>query len=558
MGESDSPKNEIFAILDRELEELEKSAFDSTDQDILDARSKMLDAMSTMGLARYNLGLAVRNYQKIYMQNGEEEWRDRADEKIAQALGYNVKSVKNLIDDAERADQIGEELRNAMVARGYDPAAAKNQDIVIGLPQKPPWPRTLKDALALVDRAISSRSDGNTNQNPDSDARRQQRLVNRVAELVIDQPRQARRKKFTEVFDQVKNVLVAERTKAVGGADSQGGAPVPTVDSGTLKRPGSVAVPKPARPGVSVTGSSRPARKASATAVRHPQNVHPWGDACLNTLRFLDPGPAGRKSGEFHRKLLYDVRDNLKPTRYLVAGMIDLFDPGVPDKVFDEHLNVFLQASRHTFLALTPHADSVRRHWERWKKMNSGVGFPVNFWTGVSVDCVDHLKRMRILRETGMRTQWASFVDYHSDASRPLSTSSFRSDIGGTKLVVFGWDFANPQSPLSPEDACSLARAAVHSGTGFFFTHPKSKQAFLTGTPPVSELPAATKPRVKDPNLEALIDRAQSSQNLPREWFGHADWARKPHFKGFEGEEVELFDYESDIGDGSIAMGEAS
>jgi hypothetical protein len=141
-----------------------------------------------------------------------------------------------------------------------------------------------------------------------------------------------------------------------------------------------------------------------------------------------------------------------------------------------------------------------------------------------------------------MRTKWASFVDYRSDASRPLSTSSFRSDIMGLALVVFGWDFADPQSPLSRDDAYSLAKGAVDSDTTFYFTHPKSKQAFLTGNPPVSELPAATNPQVSNPKLTALFEEAKSRQRFPDGWSGYADWAKKPHVERFDGEEIELFD----------------
>ena len=554
MDEADGPKSVIFAILDRELEKLEETASDSTDQNIMDARTKMFDAVSVMQLARYACGMAIMDYRAILLQSAKEneEWRDIADETIAKALGYNVKSVKNLIQDAVRADQIGQDFRNAMVARGYDPAAARNKDIVSSLAGKL-WPQTLRGAAEIVDWAIKNPAVGKTDQPIEADAKRQRRLVNQVAELVIEQPRRARRGKLTEVFDQVKNVLVADRTKAAGGTDSQGGGPVPTVESGTPKRPGPVAVPKPAGPAISGTGKPKPPRKAPPTPGQYRKHVHPWGDVCLNTLRLQNPGPAGTGAGEFHRKLLYDARDKSKPTRYLVAGMLDLFDPGVPDRVFDEHMKVFLDASQHTFLALTPHADSIRRHWERLNR-----DFPDNFWPGISVDCVDHIKRLINLCDTGIRTQWASFLDYHSDPTRPLSTSDFRSELRDAELVVFGWDFADPPSPLSREDACSLAVAALRLDEIFFFTHPRSKQAFFSGAPNISDLPEPMKPSMNNPKLDRLIDRAQSLQNLPSGWLRHADWARKPHFKTFEGEKVELFDLRSEIGESPAAIAEAS
>lgn len=185
MSEADGPKNAIFAILDQELEKLEKSAFDSTDQNILVAREKMLDAVISMGFARYNLGLAVSDYRTIYEKSGEGEWRDNAGEKIANVLGYSsLKSIDNLIDDAELADQIGHELRNAMVARGYDPAASKNRDIVTSLTKKQQWPQTLSDALEMVDEEIARRSKSNAGQRAGKGDEPQQRPERPISQLV--------------------------------------------------------------------------------------------------------------------------------------------------------------------------------------------------------------------------------------------------------------------------------------------------------------------------------------------------------------------------------------
>jgi protein gp37 len=557
MSKVDVAWNAFLDTLNSQLKEIEERTFKRSEwASIADARDRMIRVMRSTESGRCERGLAVRDYQNQYRQNGGEQvWRDGAGAKIARADGNsNAKSTGNWIEDAEFAEPLGDLLRDAMLKRNYDPTARKNRDIVRSLLEKLSHDdERLSDndidaAVKLVDEVISARTKGKRNQGAPSTADLEDQLVARISKFIIKYRKPPWKEALDEIYKQVATMLKDERAERASGISKNGSARIPPLHSDTRALSGPTVVRKSVGPALSMVGSSRPPRKTTVKSWQYDKKLHPWGDVWLDTLRLQNAGPAGRGPGEFHRKLLYEVRDVPKATRFLLAGMLDLFDPGIPDRIFDEHLDVFLQASRHTFLALTPHADSVRRHWERRKTMSGKPGFPDNFWTGVTVDCVDHLQRLNILPGKDMRTKCASFVDYRSDASRPLAKSSFRSDIWGLALVVFGWDFADPQSPLSSEDACSLAQAAKHSGTRFFFTHPESKQAFLTGNPSISELPPATNPQVSNPGLTTLLEEAKSHQRFPDGWSGCADWGRKQHFKTFEGEEVEFFDLRSDIG----------
>jgi hypothetical protein len=560
-GEAD-PRIVIFTTLKSELEALEldkDNTFDSKQlAGLASAREKIFSAMFSLGFSRYDLGLAIRDYREIYKQGGEQQWRSQAGEKVAIALGYtSLKSVYNLIEDALLADELGPELRNAMVARGYDPAARKNKEIVKSLIVK----RGLQpsdDASKLVNSEIAGHSKNKASQHAASTAELEEQLIARISKFIIRYRKPPWKEALDEIYKRVATMLKDERAKRASGISKNRSDLIPPLYSGTRTPSGPTLVQKSAGPRLPGDKSSRPPRKTTVKSWQFDKKLHPWGDARLSTLRLLNSGPAGTRWGEFHRKLLYDVQGNPKATRFLLAGTLDLFDPGIPNGVFDEHMDVFLQAQRHTFLALTPHAGSVRQHWERRKKMPGRPGFPDNLRTCVTVDCVDHLQRLNILPGMDMRTKCASFVDYRSDASRSLSNSTFSSDITGLELVVFGWDFADPKSPLSSEDACSLAEAVVHSNTTFFFTHPKSKQAFLMGNPPMSELPSAANPYLNDPNLTALLEEAQSRQRFPDGWLGHADWAGKQHLRTFMGEEVELFKLRSDSGESPAGIAEAS
>lgn len=535
----------IFTILNSELERLEKSTFEaSLHQYLALAREKMLNAMNPKGSSRYDLGLAVRDYRAFYKQRAEKTWRDEAGAKIASALGYkHLKSVNGLIDDAELADKLGDELRDAMVAHGYDPAERKNKDFVTCLLRDDPRLQTPGEAAKLVDQEIARRSEIETGP---ATTEVQQKLVRRIANLVLKQPREARGTKLREIFDQAKSAVQAGLTKAAGDVENKRGASVRVAHAGTMKRQGTVADSKSAGSALpNQEESASIAREVSAGSVPDPKHLHPWGDACLNTFQILNSEPDSRRLYKFDRKLLYGVRDNTKPTIYLVGGLLDLFDPRVDDGLVDEHLNVFQDAWWHTFLALTPQIDSVQRHWQRRKLMNRDLGFPVNLWIGATIDRVEHLERMRILHETGMSTPWASFVGYRSDQSHPLSGSSLLSDINrfAPRLVVFGWDFAKPQPDLTVEDARTLADAAARPefcGTHFFFTHPESRRAFLNGIPLPTVSSSATQSVLHAEHADELLDWAEQLRHLPCDWF-RTPSPPELQFDDFEGAAVETF-----------------
>jgi protein gp37 len=557
MGKVDVAWNTFLDTLNSELKEIEERTFKRNDwASVAAARDKMIGVMRSPESRRYERGLAVRDYRNQYRRNGGElAWRDDdgAGAKIARIEeNTTAKSADHWIKDAEFAEPLGDLLRDAMLACNCDPTLRKNKDIVNALMEQD-GPKNLEEARKLVEKVIAEKSSRKRAQ-PVSASERRERLANRVTDFIINQPTRTWDVTREEIFELVKAKVETEEERRKAVVEREPRAIARRADAIGLNRP--VLVTAPRIVGPKSTAAARPAsparNKSSRPQVKRKYS-HPWGNASLDVLEVLTPDSGGNQRVQFHRKSLYEVGMDLRPTRYLVAGKLDLFDPGVADEVFDEHLNVFLKADWHTFVALTPHADSIRRHWQRWKVAPRN-GFPINFWPGVKVDCVDHLSRIRTLRETGMRTKWASFVDYHSGGARTLYTSIFP----GTELVVFGWDFANPQSPLSPEDALILAKAATKPDSRFFFSHPKSRQAFLTGTPPVSELPAAKNPPVNNEDLKKLFENAQSSQYLPQEWFEHPFSGRKGAFQEFTGEEVKLFYYQADTRTDPIGAAEAS
>lgn len=468
MGKADVAWNAFLDTLNSDLKEIEERTFKSSDWgSVADARDKMISVLRSTESGRYEGALAVRDYRNQYRRNGGERvWREAggAGAKIARAdRTSDAKSTDNWIQDAEFAEPLDDLLREAMLTRNYDPTERKYRDIVTAL-NEGDRPGNLDDALQLVDEVIAARSNHKKVQRDVSASELRDQLVMRTAKFIMKQPERAWTITLKEIFEQVKEVLKAEQGERRAAVESQRRATASRADTNGLNGAAPVTVHRIAEPkSMTVTMPPSLASRNSSRPQTGPKYAHPWGDANLDVLEVLTPDCDGNQRVRFHRRSLYEAGKKLKPSRYLVAGKLDLFDPGVAEEVFDEYLSVFLKADWHIFVALTPHADSIRRHWQRWN-VAPRHGFPVNFWPGVRVDCVDHLSRIRTLRETGMRTQWASFLDYDSGGARTLYTSIFQ----GTELVVFGWDFANPQSPLSREDALILAKAATAPKSRFF------------------------------------------------------------------------------------------
>lgn len=542
--------NSYLDTLNSELEAIEQRTFNgSALSSVALARQRMIEIMRSTESGRYERGLAIRDYRNEYRKNGHEQvWRDDngAGAKIARADGNsNSKSADIWIAEAEFAEPLGDLFREALLSYNYEPTKGKNSDIVIALIDlvQENTPVDLEEARKLVGKVLEERSSRSRVRRHLDASEQRERLVMRVAAFIMEQPARNWADALKEIREQVAKVLQSELDERRAADERSQRAAASRANANGLNHP----VVKPA------VGTSWPkptskvspptlARKKPSRPQAGRKYSHPWGNACLDVLELLTPIPGGTEKVRFNRERLYEVGMKLKPTRYLVAGKLDMFDPGLPDELFDEHLEVFQKAIWHTFVVLTPYAHSIQRHWQRWN-IKPRHGFPTNFWPGVRVDSVNDLGRVSILRQTGMRTSWVSLVDYHSDPLHPLSKTTFRDDIRGAELVVFGWDFAKPQRPLSPDDAYVLAEAATEPGSGFFFTHPDSRRAFLTGIPPISGLPEATNPPVNDEAQRESVEGARSRQDLPREWFEHPFSGRKGVFKGFTGEQVQLFDY---------------
>lgn len=509
-----SPEIVNVTIIESKLAKIDSSLFANADAEInkklVTARKVMFRRIRASGFTRYKVGIAVRRYHAFYKEDPERAWRDKVGPIITEALGYgSLKSLYNLMDDTKLARKLGPARRNALVALGIDPASRKYAELVKTLLPAPPSESpqnaeaavTVAHAKFLADRKQRSDRRRRLAGDPQEFRRRiADQLTERIVLFINHVQGQDPIAIFDEIAKQVRAQLAGEVAKFYSSS----------VTFADVAKPNAGPVP------VAATGQNRLAKSAgahgAATAkpilvppkpstkslrVRGP--AHPWGDACINSLRIFTTGSDGAQQIEFNRQRLYEVRDDRSPKRFLVNDSPDLFDVE-SDDVIREHLSVFGNAKWHLFLLLTNNLERAKRI--RLAMKASGVIWPFNVWIGTSIECREDVPKIKFLAELGLDTIWISFADYRSNSKYPLADSALavmlkdcrpRWIIGRADLECLGPDF-------SVTDARHLRDVAWSPGVdiAIFFAQPRTKAAFVSG----EDIP---NPVTHDPTMIELL-----------------------------------------------------
>lgn len=115
------------------------------------ARHSLIDAIRGLKHSRFALGRALTGYRTLYKQEGL--WQ-RAEKKIAAALGCNPRTISRIIEDSQAAAGLHPFVLEAMEQHRKDPGKKKNAPVVDEL-LKRPIPKSLREANAEVQSAVS-------------------------------------------------------------------------------------------------------------------------------------------------------------------------------------------------------------------------------------------------------------------------------------------------------------------------------------------------------------------------------------------------------------------
>ena len=144
------------------------------------------------------------------------------------------------------------------------------------------------------------------------------------------------------------------------------------------------------------------------------------------------------------------------PRRVFVNSMSDLFQDGVPGTFIREVWSVMEHASRHTFQILTKRPDNMLAAIKEQH-------LPVlsNVWLGTSVENLDYVARIRILRKVPAAIRFVSF--------EPLIGSVGRVNLRGVHWAIVGGESGPSARPMKAEWVTEIQSACERYGTAFFF-----------------------------------------------------------------------------------------
>ena len=543
----------ISTILESRLAQIDHGLFAAADAETMKKlnlkRKAMFEEIGATAYTRYHAGNAVREYHALYRHQGEKKWKKKAGPVVMEALGYkSLKSVYSLMHDARVARKLGDAKCKAMVDRGYDPASRKYASIANEL-LRPPKGQKPVNAETAVETAIDHYKE-QKKQSKASAADPEEfrkKIADRLAEQIFSFAKRVEGQVSFAIFDgivqQARTLLVEKIAKANSKTAARakqskrksGQAPAAAIGGEGSAESAGAQQAKPSELAKLTIITPKPSPKP--LRLRGP--AHPWGDACLHSLRFLDEE---LKRVEYHRDWLHGVLDDHSPKRFFVNSP-NFFDLERMD-VIREHISVFNDARWHIFQVLVndlEHARGIRSEMKR-----SGVSWSTNLWIGTSVESEKDFPRIKALAEIGHDECWISFAGFRSNPLHPLANSGLAAILRRymPRWIVGRADFESGPD-FSVNDALHLQKIAHDMACAIFFTQAQTKAAFLSGADE-----AAASPAVHDARIRELL----RSKAFPS-WPYRLQQPSAPKlFAPFEGEPVEYLTIRGDAS-GEIMVG---
>lgn len=158
-----------------------------------------------------------------------------------------------------------------------------------------------------------------------------------------------------------------------------------------------------------------------------------------------------------HPERLMIPRLAMKPRRYFVDSMSDLFHDAITDEFLYDFFDMVETCSHHTFIVLTKRAERMRDYFLGEPRALS----PMNLQVGVSVESRDYLHRVDALRATPAAVRVIS--------AEPLLGDLGHFDLTGIQQVYAGGESGPKSRPSSPAWFRSLRDECERQGTAFFF-----------------------------------------------------------------------------------------
>ncbi|NLG96416.1 MAG: phage Gp37/Gp68 family protein [Chloroflexi bacterium] len=155
-----------------------------------------------------------------------------------------------------------------------------------------------------------------------------------------------------------------------------------------------------------------------------------------------------------HPEVLEDPLHWEKPQLIFVNSMSDLFHKDVPLDFIRKIFDVMNRANWHIFQILTKRA-------ERLRELDPLIAWPQNVWMGVSVENIDYIYRIHLLRQTHAALKFLS--------CEPLLGPLPNLPLDGIDWVIVGGESGPKARPMDPVWVREIRNQCLTAKVPFFF-----------------------------------------------------------------------------------------
>jgi protein gp37 len=168
-------------------------------------------------------------------------------------------------------------------------------------------------------------------------------------------------------------------------------------------------------------------------------------------------GVAGYEDGfkfKFLPERLCLPTTTMKPTKFFVNSMSDLFHENMLFENIDMIFKVIKDTPQHCYQILTKRAEKARKYFEKRQ-------VPPNVWLGVTVEHENTKNRIDILRSIGASVRFISM--------EPLIGDVGKLDLTEIHWVIVGGESGVCARPMNPMWATAIQKQCAEQNVDFFF-----------------------------------------------------------------------------------------
>lgn len=144
----------------------------------------------------------------------------------------------------------------------------------------------------------------------------------------------------------------------------------------------------------------------------------------------------------------------LKPTKFFVNSMSDLFHEKMPYEFLDQVFETIRQTPRHQYQILTKREKVLSDYFQK-------RAVPDNVWLGVTVEIAKKKNRIDILRNIDAKIRFLSI--------EPLLEDIGELNLEGIHWVIVGGESGNKARPMKQEWAVDIQKQCDEQNVHFFF-----------------------------------------------------------------------------------------